>query len=887
MKKSTFFKMFLVMAGLCTGNSVWGGDKTVVKYSFDDALSPSLSAGDHTTLDYSHTSVITSTLFLNATCNSNNDPKTTTVSLGSTDLSGETWTLTFEWAGNGGCNAKVGHTILKAGETNLFDISDASSWNTTNTISYGESGSTTIPVAGCSKSNRFSINTANDYNTTTYWHHFVITGSTDGGVKMTVTNSSTGTKILDDVTLSETNVNPTSLTIEPSCGGAVGIDELSLTYHVEGEVVQNPTVTYTNVDGINRTLTATCETEGATIQHSTDGTNYEDGASVVVSASGTVYFKAVKESSESEVVEFEAEAGTEITLNAPTISRTNDGEVTITADQTNKLLSPTATIYYSYDGSNEQSFTGSKTITIAADATISARAEATGYTSASSERAVALFPAAGVTEVENATYTTSYSNQTLTDEAVTVSERDYAALKLDDTRWGSKILLQTSGWGIRTNGGWYVNSSGTVYILMPEMKAGDIIVADVDKKADVLINAVYSEKYTYNNRHAYIVTADGSVELGFTRVSSKVNNYIRGFYAYTHTVIGTAIGATDNSTAYLAAATDQVSLKPGDSYRYQFINYNNSSSLNWQNWVLPVYDESANRVLTLRADWYEDQNGTTIAEHQRGFSTDAANYWDNVPSKMNGATVDMTVSFTADKNFVMTSTFTYEETTWTYNFTSDNENNVDLTSNDYINVALSVSKSWLDLTSEGRTSVGITIGATGYSTFASACALDLSSLPEGLTAYYASAVGESSVTLTQATGNVAAGEGLILKGAANATYSIPVVASGEAIDGNMLVGCTEATEVAANKYVLASNNGTAEFQYLSTALTIPAGKAYLDYDYTNNAKLRVIFDGDASGIEEIATEAAEDGVLYNVAGQVVTADYKGIVIKNGKKYLNQ
>ena len=244
----------MVMLG---GMKAWAGDKTVVKYSFDDANSPSLTAGSRVSFDYDKTSVITSTKFLNAWNNTNGDPGSTTVSLGSTDLSGETWTLSFEWAAVGGCNSKPDHTTLKAGDTNLLDISGNSNWNTTVTLTYLNSdGTKTLPVPGCDKGKRFTAATGEQLNTTNYWHHFVITGGTDG-VKLTITNSSTGAAVVENVVLSVTNVNPTSLILEPCCGGAIGIDELSLTYYVEGEVIQTPIANYTLVDGINRTITAT------------------------------------------------------------------------------------------------------------------------------------------------------------------------------------------------------------------------------------------------------------------------------------------------------------------------------------------------------------------------------------------------------------------------------------------------------------------------------------------------------------------------------------------------------------------------------------------------------------------------------------------------------
>ena len=532
--KKHLLKSLLLTLMVLVGGSAWAGDKTVVKYSFDDANSPSLTAGSRVGFDYDKTSVITSTKFLNAWNNDNGDPGSTTVSLGSTDLSGETWTLSFEWAACGGCNSKPDHTTLKAGDTNLFDLTGNANWNTTVTLTYsGSDGTKTLPVPGCNKSYRFTAAVGNQMNTTAYWHHIVVTGSAEG-VKMTITNSSTGTAVVENIVLSETNVNPTSLILEPCCGGGIGIDELSLTYYVEGEVIQTPIAAYTAVNGNERTITATCDTEGATIQYSTDGTSWTDGASLTVSVSGNVYFKAVKGTSESDVLTFAAVAGEAITLNAPAIVRSDNTTVTITADQANLLLSPTATITYEY-GNEKGSFTGSKTLTVAADATITAYAEATGYTtSATSELAVALFPTY-VNKIENtATATNGWSANAFSEETKTVSERTYAALMLDDAQWGTNVYFQTDGaWGFRSSGNWYINSdTEESWILMPNMKKGDIIVVDASYPASSTVNATYS-KYAYGTKFAYEVTEDGDVELALKKINAATMDYLYGIYAYT------------------------------------------------------------------------------------------------------------------------------------------------------------------------------------------------------------------------------------------------------------------------------------------------------------------------------------------------------------------
>ena len=536
--KKNLLKSLLLTLMVLVGGSAWAGDKTVVKYSFDDATSPELTAGSRVSFDYSKTSVITSTKFLNAYNNTNGDPGASTLSLGSTDLSGETWTLSFEWAACGGCNSKPDHTTLKAGDTNLFDLSGNSNWNTTVTLSYtGSDGTKTLPVPECNKSYRFTAAVGNQFNTTDYWHHIVVTGSASG-VKLTITNSSTGTAVVEDVVLSETNVSPTSLILEPCCGGGIGIDELSLTYYVEGDVIQTPVANYTAVNGIERTITATCETEGATLYYSTDGENWTEGASVTVSASGNVYFKAVKGTSESDVLTFAAEAGEAITLNAPAIVRSDNTTVTITADQAKLLLSPTATIKYTYDDENGE-FTGSKTLKVAADATITAYAEATGYTtSATSERAVALFPTYIKTTENTPTKTSGNTTIALSTDIINVSGREYAAVLLDDVQWGTNVYLQNLTladpivWGIR-NGNWYVNTLEPQWILVRNLKAGDIVVLDITYAASDMVNATYSEKYSFGNKHAYIVTADGDAEFAVKKPSATEMDYLYGVYAYT------------------------------------------------------------------------------------------------------------------------------------------------------------------------------------------------------------------------------------------------------------------------------------------------------------------------------------------------------------------
>ena len=342
---------------------------------------------------------------------------------------------------------------------------------------------------------------------------------------------------------------------------------------------------------------------------------------------------------------------------------------------------------------------------------------------------------------------------------------------------------------------------------------------------------------------------------------------------------GTKVGNQDNSTEYLTATSDKVILKPGESYHYRFINYNKGTN-NHNNWILPVYNSSDENVIAVRLDNWEDK-GISNAGCTSNFN------WTNFPGNMNGATVDMTVTFTAEKVFNMSSTInTVDGSTWSYSYTNDyTDSPIDLTGDDYIKVALSVSRSWLDITSEGFVA---TIGSTGWATFSSDYALDFSKATTGLEAYMITGHEGSVVTKSQVTGTVPAGTGLLLKGA-EGSYTIPVVGSSSTdVSANKLVAGTGASvskEDGKTKYVLGVNGSEAEFQKIDgTAATVAKGKAYLQFDEVISAR-SMSFEGDEiTVIENVAAPAeatlkegkfiengqlviVKNGVKFNAAGQ--------------------
>lgn len=58
------------------------------------------------------------------------------------------------------------------------------------------------------------------------------------------------------------------------------------------------------------------------------------------------------------------------------------------------------------------------------------------------------------------------------------------------------------------------------------------------------------------------------------------------------------------------------------------------------------------------------------------------------------------------------------------------------------------------------------------------------------------------------------------------------------------------------------------------------------YEHVRYAKATVFTaDGAATGINNITAAKAQNGVRYNLAGQCVSKDFKGVVIENGKKMI--
>ena len=176
-------------------------------------------------------------------------------------------------------------------------------------------------------------------------------------------------------------------------------------------------------------------------------------------------------------------------------------------------------------------------------------------------------------------------------------------------------------------------------------------------------------------------------------------------------------------------------------------------------------------------------------------------------------------------------------------------------------------------------------------------------VPEGLTVSEIGIVDGKLYVEDYATGAVVpAGTGVMVSSTTSGAHSVTLSVGGTSVLGsdNCLYG-TGGTEIDAEAmataapgclyYRLTMHGGTELGFYYGAddgaAFDLAANKAYLAVP-AGSAKegFSFITSEETDGIKAVSTKV-ENGVRYNLAGQKVGADYKGIIVVNGKKYLNK
>ena len=181
----------------------------------------------------------------------------------------------------------------------------------------------------------------------------------------------------------------------------------------------------------------------------------------------------------------------------------------------------------------------------------------------------------------------------------------------------------------------------------------------------------------------------------------------------------------------------------------------------------------------------------------------------------------------------------------------------------------------------------VTISDAGWAT---AC-LPMNATVSGATAYYVK-VDDGKLVKTEAD-VIPAGTGVLLKGKGTAKFTI----SSEDVDNveeNMMVGCLaqKTLDKADTKYYILANDSKDGLGFYfqkegGASATCAAGKAVLAVPTeVASAKAGFPFDDEPTGISE-SMVSGQSTTVYNLNGMKVDKNYNGIVIMNGKKYLNK
>ena len=173
----------------------------------------------------------------------------------------------------------------------------------------------------------------------------------------------------------------------------------------------------------------------------------------------------------------------------------------------------------------------------------------------------------------------------------------------------------------------------------------------------------------------------------------------------------------------------------------------------------------------------------------------------------------------------------------------------------------------------------LTVTAARYATMVAEANLEIPADVE----VFAIQTHDSYATLLPVTGNIPAGEAVLVKADAG-EYSFAYAQEADPIAVNELVGATEDVVADGTQYILANGGEGIGFYKATAGSTIKAGKAYLVVP----AGIKGFYgfdEDDATGISDLNANVNANEAIYNLAGQRIQKMQRGINIVGGKKVL--
>ena len=194
-----------------------------------------------------------------------------------------------------------------------------------------------------------------------------------------------------------------------------------------------------------------------------------------------------------------------------------------------------------------------------------------------------------------------------------------------------------------------------------------------------------------------------------------------------------------------------------------------------------------------------------------------------------------------------------------------------------------------------KPSFEVTISSAGYATAFIPLNATISNEANDVKAYYVTVSGENA-QLNEIEGTIPANKGVVLKGSAGTVTFTESAGNLANVEGNMLIGTADKdgavfAEDNTTYYILSSVGGKVGFYWdpnsnYGDAAICAQYKAVLAVPNKSAGAPSFFTFDDATAINAISN-VKTSAVRYNLNGQAVGEDYKGIVIVNGKKMFNK
>jgi hypothetical protein len=485
MKKISFLKPLLLAVGLLTGASAWADKETVtllnIDYSTVTTPAWTVVGGDGAISDgaWTHSQ------------GGGSGARSAYLDLGLNNSIEDNWSLSFD------VTVSTGSTWTQASDFQIAVSADGASYTNNaklySKILFGVYLATTKSNMGSALACTITLNDVEDAQTVTISHNtqYTFNVAVDGTtLKASIMNGST--EVYSGSTTLSSFVKPRGIydLLPRPYNASWGVysskyDNIKVTKEVEAGFVDTPSASITAVNGISRTVSFTCPTEGVSFSYSTDnGSTWTDGNSVVISQNTDIIVKATKgsTSAQSEVLSFQA--GTAIELNAPAWTKTGYANgvstVTLADNQNNILLTPTTTIKYQINDGDAQTY--SAAISVNNGETLKYWSEATGYSNSSVGSVTAMAPCT-YPIIFTETYNGNDAGITVNTEEVVATiggnNTPYYYMNANDTHVSEYLITSNTGasnWLLRTTG---IYAGNTANYAVRNVKKGDYVTITI------------------------------------------------------------------------------------------------------------------------------------------------------------------------------------------------------------------------------------------------------------------------------------------------------------------------------------------------------------------------------------------------------------------------